>query len=462
MKNRIILPIIALILVLFVAVSIVACVFRVPDYTTNNSTSGNNNISSPEGEREPIDYTESFLLIDALFRNYSIFDIDYETAMLAAIRAYVETTGDKYANFYTPEELEDLMAENNGDLYGIGVQVIFDYKEYFIEVVLVMPDSPALGKLDIGDKVTHVYIDGNKIALSDIVEENKVKFAKIYPEYTEEEINNVACYETFQYAVSNLKGPEGTYAEFSVTRGSEVLDMKIQRAKVKTVSVTCKTSIRDASVGIVSISQFDLTTPTQFKECMDSLIQSGCNKFIFDMRNNPGGDLASVVAVLSTLLNKGDVILSTKDSSGAVEVTKVKTVNYSDEYATCNVSSSDIGKYKGYEMVVLANENSASAAELFTAALRDHKIAKIVGVNTYGKGSVQSIIPLEYYGDYHGAIKLTTKLYFPPSGEGYDGGIGIAPDYPVELEGEAAEIHFYKLTEEIDNQLQKAVSLLID
>jgi carboxyl-terminal processing protease len=83
------------------------------------------------------------LLIDALFKNFSIFDVDQETAMLAAIRAYVQATGDKYALFYTPEELEATEAENNGDLYGIGVQVIFDYDEYFMEVVLIMPDSPA-------------------------------------------------------------------------------------------------------------------------------------------------------------------------------------------------------------------------------------------------------------------------------------------------------------------------------
>ena len=79
------------------------------------------------------------------------------------------------------------------------------------------------------------------------------------------------------------------------------------------------------------------------------------------------------------------------------------------------------------------------------------------------KGSVQSIITLSYYGEtYHGALKLTTMLYFPPCGVGYDGGIGIAPDYEVELEGIAADTHFYKLTEDIDNQLQAAVSLLID
>ena len=119
-------------------------------------------------------------------------------------------------------------------------------------------------------------------------------------------------------------------------------------------------------------------------------------------------------------------------------------------------------------MAVLVDGNSASAAELFTSALRDHELAQIVGVKTYGKGSMQSIIDLSYYNEigkdpiYFGALKLTTKLYFPPCGIGYDGNIGIEPNYPVELEGIAAETHFYKLTEDIDNQLQKAVSILID
>ena len=464
MKNRIIISIVALILVLILAFSISACVYHNHIFSTQNSTSNNSNdITTPEGERAPIDYSDSFYAIDYLFHNLSIFDVDYETAMLAAIRAYVEATGDEYANFYTPEEFEALTSENNGDLYGIGVQVIFDYEDYFMEIILIMPDSPAQNKLEIGDKVTHILIDGEKIALADVVEENKVKFAKLYPNYTEEEINNAACYETFQYTVANLKGPEGTYAEFFVDREGTEMQMKIQRAKVKTVSVTAKTSIRDSKVGIVSISQFDLTTPTQFKECMNQLIESGCSQFVFDLRNNPGGDLASVTAVLSTLLKEGDIILSTKDSSNKVEVTKVKTVKYADDYATCNVTKDEIGMYSAYEMVVLVDGNSASAAELFTAALRDHDKADIVGVNTYGKGSVQSIIPLDYYygEDYHGALKLTTKLYFPPSGEGYNG-IGIAPDHTVELEGIAAETHFYKLTEEIDNQLQKAVSVLID
>ena len=470
MDKKILVAFIALLLVLVLTLSITACnLWTSMNSTSNSSTSStndDNNILTPDvPEREPIDYSDTFWLVDYFFNNFSIFDIDYETAMLAAIRAYVEATGDKYAIFYTPEELEALFSENNGDLYGIGVQVIFDYDEYFMEVVLVMPDSPALSYLKVGDKVTHIYVDGEKINLADVVAKNYEKCKDIYPTYTEEELNNVACYETFQYAVANLKGPEGTYAKFAIDRNGETFEMEIQRAKVKTVSVTGKTSIRDNTVGIVSITQFDLTTPVQFKECMDKLIDQGCNKFVFDVRNNPGGDLASLVAVVSTLLEKDDVILTTKDSSGKVETTKVKTVNYSASsgYSTCNVTNSDIGKYKDYEFVVLTDENSASAAELFTANLRDHGLAKVVGNKTYGKGSVQSIVDLSAYGsEYYGGLRLTTKLYFPPCGVGYDGGVGIEPDYSVQLEGEAADIHFYKLTEEIDNQLQKAVSLLID
>lgn len=467
MKKKILIIALAVILLLALTVSISSCLTLVPmsSTTTTTTRNPNNNIQAPDNSiKVPVDYTDTFYLIDGLFKNFSIFDVDYETAMLAAIRAYVEATGDKYAMYYTPEELADMQAENNGDLYGIGVQAIFDYEEYFMEFVLIMPDSPAQGQLEVGDKVTHIFVNDEKIALADIVAENKEKAKTIYPNYTDEEINNVACYETFQYAISQIKGAEGTYTEFVIDRNGVSMDMKIQRAKVKTVSVTAKKSTRDPSVGILYIAQFDLTTPTQFKSCMDTLIADGCNKFVFDVRNNPGGDLASVVAVLSTLLQKNDVILSTKDHNGTVEITKANVVNYGNsDYATCNVTESDIGKYRGYEFVVLANENSASAAELFTATLRDYQLAQIVGTKTYGKGSVQSIITLSYYGEaYHGALKLTTKLYFPPCGEGYDGGIGITPNFAVELEGEAANLNFYKLTEDIDNQLQKAVSVLID
>ena len=373
MKNKVIISILALILLVALIASFTSCFrWNIVDKTTDDS--GNNITNPDETTRDPIDYTDTFLLVDYLFKHMSIFDIDYETAMLSAIRAYVEATGDKYAMFYTSEELDALFTENNGDLYGIGVQVIFDYDEHCMEVVLIMPDSPAQSQLQIGDKVTHVIVEGEKISLADVVEANKEKIRKIYPNYTEEEINIAAGNETMDYAVSNLKGPEGTKANFTVLRDGVSTDYSITRAKVKTVSVTCKKSIKDPTVGIVSIQQFDMTTPVQFKECMDKLIAEGCDKFVFDVRNNPGGDLASLVAVMSTMLNKGDVILSTKDTSGKTEVTKVKKVNYSlnSGYSTCNVTEQDIGKYRG--SVLLSGTILWSLSQEVVQGCRSHGI----------------------------------------------------------------------------------------
>ena len=464
MKNRLLLPLLAI----FLVITLVSCYFigSTTNTTSQSSQSKPENIEAPDTpDRVPLDYLDTFFLIDALFQNFSIYDIDQETAMLAAIRAYVDATGDKHAMYYTPEEYEELLAENNGDLYGIGVQVVFDYDEYFMEIVLLMPDSPAEKCLLVGDKVTHIKVDGEWLSLIDLVEEYKIKVKELYPSYTDEEVNTLACYEAFQYSISKIKGAEGTYTEIIVERDAVQHEFIIQRSKVKTVSVTGKVSVTNSKVGIIHISEFDLTTPVQFKECMDSLIAKGCNKFVFDLRNNPGGAVASVVAILSTILNEGDIILSTNDYQGNNETIKVGVVNYAptDDYHTCNVSKSEIGQYRGYDMVVLVNENSASASEIFTAALRDYNLANIVGVKTYGKGSIQNVIPLSYYGSsYYGALRLTTKLYFPPCGEGFNGGIGITPDYIVELEGIAAETNFYKLTEDIDNQLQKAISVLIN
>ena len=123
-----------------------------------------------------------------------------------------------------------------------------------------------------------------------------------------------------------------------------------------------------------------------------------------------------------------------------------------------DITVEDIGKYKDLNCVVLANENTASAAELFTSNFRDYKIATIVGVTTYGKGSMQKIFSLEQFG-YSGGVKLTTNMYFPPCGESYDG-IGIKPDVEVELSEAAASVNIYKLADADDNQLQRALEEL--
>lgn len=470
-KKRIYCAIISLILIVAISFSAVGCTVvpaTTTTTTTTTSTTFPSDIKDPFEEGGAQGLTPSTLyLIDVLFHGLAFKDYDQEAALVAAIRAYIAATGDKYAAYYTPEEMEENASENNGDLYGIGVTVIFDYDTLCLEVVSIVPDSPASKHIEVGDKVTEFYDGKEYVKITDLVEKYKETYSKIYDDA--ELIHNNAAYDAYLDTIAAIKGAEGTYAKFRVDRDGETLDMEIVRAKVKTISVKYRRSEKEPSVGIITIDSFNLTTPVQFREAMDALIAQGVKKFVFDVRNNPGGDLASIVAVLSTLLNDGDTILSTEDTNGYKSVTKVRVVSYEPpqegeaDYRTCNVTADQIGKYRGYEMVVLANQDTASAAELFTATLRDYELADIVGVKTFGKGSMQSIIPLSYYGEnYVGALKLTTKLYFPPCGIGYDGGIGIEPDYPVELSEEAAAVHFYKLTEDIDNQLQKAISLLVD
>jgi carboxyl-terminal processing protease len=132
--------------------------------------------------------------------------------------------------------------------------------------------------------------------------------------------------------------------------------------------------------------------------------------------------------------------------------------NYAAPYEGLSVSASDIGKYKDLDCVVLVNENSASAAELFTATLRDYGIAKIVGTKTFGKGSMQTLFPLTSYG-LEGGLKLTVARYFSKSHTDYHG-IGIEPDISVELSDEALEYNFFLLPEEKDDQMLAAIAEL--
>ena len=362
-------------------------------------------------------------LLRALFEKYSYLDVDDEVLLDIVIRAYVESTGDRYAEYYNEQEYRELMMSSSGNLVGIGITVTpadlaVDGREYsLMEIIEVSYASPAYeAGVKAGDFIVSVGHFQDETPLDDM-------------DYSE--------------ALDKLKGDEGTVAEFSVYREKdgrfEKLHFSIERKVLETLSVTCSVSALDSKVGIVKISRFNYNTPKQFSEAVDSLIESGCENFVFDVRSNPGGSLDSVVAILSYFLLEDDVILSTVDGNGNNEITRVKEIaDRSGALADCNVSKEDIGKYRESisKMAVLCNSSSASAAELFTAALRDYDLATIVGTKTFGKGSMQTTFRLTPFG-YAGALKMTTKMYFPPCGEGYDG-IGIYPDdeYYIELSEE--------------------------
>lgn len=372
------------------------------------------------------------MLLDKIFKAYSIYELDDDALCEAVLKAYTYATGDKYAEYFTAAEYEALNSANAGNAQGIGVNIVENTEYACIEIINVMPDSPALkAGIEPGDLIVYVGIGDARESISELGYTNAVK---------------------------RLQGEAGTKAEFVVRRGkdhSEEIEFSIERGPYTSLSVTSRVCATAPDVGIVRVIEFDLTTPAQFTQAVDALRAKGIEKFVFDVRYNPGGDLQSILAVLSYFLNEGDVVISTEDNNGTREDIKVEVTKLSGNYAGCSVSKEDIGKYRGLKCVVLANGSTASAAELFTSNFRDYKLASVVGTTTYGKGTMQSIFSMSYYG-YAGGIKLTTRRYFPPNGENYDG-IGIVPDIEIELSEEARKINIYKLADADDNQLQRAL-----
>ncbi|MBO5271004.1 MAG: hypothetical protein J6B77_09475 [Clostridia bacterium] len=406
-------------------------------------TNGGNIFDGLFGDIFDSDEFDQLDFLNWFFENYSYHDLSDVDFLTAVLKAYVEASGDLYAEYYTQEEFDAMNAENAGEGVGIGVSVIYSPvtisgTEYTaLEIITAFPGSPAIeAGVQPGDLVFYVGVGETRELVQSIG-------------YTE--------------ALNRLRGEKGTVAEFTVLRPQsdgtyEEVEFRITRDEYTMQSVEYKVSETDPTVGIVRILQFDLTTPGQFKNAMDTLIGKGIEKFVFDVRNNPGGDLRSICAVLSYFLEEGDLIISAVDRKGAKEEQFAVATQYSGDYAGCSVKKEEIGKYRGYDMTVLTNGNTASAAELFTATMRDYELATTVGTTTYGKGSMQSIFSLASFG-FGGAVKLTTKHYFPPCGEGYDG-IGITPDVVVELSEEAAQTNIYKLAESDDAQLQAALNKL--
>lgn len=370
-------------------------------------------------------------LLKKYIDRYSYYDADHEAMLEAALKAYAGSTGDRYTVYYNAEEFAELAQDNEGRYVGIGVTVKETETVYLgesvklIEIVKVAEQSPASeAELLVGDMIYSLFENGEEIFAKDV---------------------------GMKAISSMIKGEAGTYVELSVLRPSdneyEKINVTLQRRKVENKSVQYERAPSEPTVGVVTVSQFDLNTPVLLSQAFEALARQGISKIVIDLRDNPGGDLNSVVACASYFVNEGDVIISAADNAGNVVTYNALSRTYGPSYSSCNVAKSDIGKFKGFEIAVLINGHTASAAELLTAVFRDYELATLIGENTFGKGTMQTIYSLERYG-LEGGVKITTNVYFPPCGESYDG-VGIAPDIVVnKVDGEA------------DNQLLAAIEEL--
>jgi len=345
--------------------------------------------------------------LDRKAREIYIGDIDSQKLLDGIAEGYVRGLGDRYAEYMNVDRYTEYLRSNQGRMVGIGIEVLpSEERGGVIEVALVMPDSPAeAGGILEGDYIYKV----------------------------EDELISSLGYTE---AIDKIRGEAGTEVNLTILRGGEEIEMSLVRAEVRTQTV--RSRMIGGDIGYIRIRQFNQETPNEFINAVDELASLGAEKYIFDVRFNPGGDLDGVVDTLNYLLPEGPIIRYTY-RNGREES------RMSDENEIVA------------PMAVLMNESTASAAELFCAALKDYEKAVLIGTKTFGKGTMQGIYPLS---DRTTALKISNARYYPPFSDCYDE-VGIMPHMEVSLpDGLLREKSFDRITDEEDTQLQAAIRIL--
>ncbi|MBE6637857.1 MAG: PDZ domain-containing protein [Ruminococcaceae bacterium] len=354
-----------------------------------------------EQQLESPDEAEKLAHIIQLIRNYSIYDIDPNLPADKAIAAYLSSTGDRYAYYYTAKEYAKYLAANNGNQSGIGITVIDC--EQGLTITSVKLSSPAeKAGLKAGDCITDI----NETTLA----------GKDYAAKT-----NLLIGKTTDTFV------------LTVLRDNNELVFTLKPAVYESPSVI-GSLLPDGKTGLVRIENFINDTEELFKQITSNLKKKGAKQFIYDLRGNPGGSLTSVVAVLDYLLPKG-IVVTLENYDGS-----------KNEY-TSDDNSFD------YPAVILVNKNTASAGELFASCMRDYNAAILMGETTYGKGVAQSFFTLPDGS----AIKFTTAKYYSPHTKNYDG-VGLSPDISISCPTDLTD--FAHSVYETDPQMQAAVAHL--
>ena len=347
---------------------------------------------------------EKLTLLFSLIEGSYIRDYSEDDAWEYIYTALVMALGDDYSYYLTAEEYGATLDSEDGEFVGIGVHATFDIDTQGIYIFGVIPNSPA-EKAGIKN--------GDIIVAAEGIEANA---------------------ETYYTVLDSIRGEPGTTVNVTVLRGEEKIELEITRQAVASENVLYRKL--DGNIAYISILSFsDTSVAEQFIQKIALAQSEKCEKFIFDVRNNSGGMVDQALKILDVLLPEGP-IMNIVYNNGRTET-----------------RNSDSNCIKG-DMVVLCNDRSASAAELFTAALRDYELADIVGVNTFGKGTMQRTRALSDGS----AIKLSVAYYNPPSNVSYDK-VGIKPDFEIKLD-EYWENRYFKMPMEEDTQLQKAIELL--
>ena len=329
-------------------------------------------------------------------------EIDQSESMDSAINGLLQSL-DPYSTYMSPEIFYEMQTETSGEFGGLGIEV--GMESGVVKVISPIDDTPASrAGIKAGDYIVKI-------------EDTQVQG------------------KTLSEAVDLMRGPVGSSIELTVRRKGvkKALKFDIKREIIQIQSV--KTDLLENNIGYIRLTSFNENSSDQIENKIKSLEKKqGVKAYILDLRNNPGGLLSQAIRISDFFLDSGE-ILSTKSRQAS-------------ENRKWFAKKGDLTN--GKTLIVLINYGSASASEIVAGALKDHKRAIILGENSYGKGSVQSIIPLKNKG----AIRLTVAKYYLPSGKSISE-VGVSPDIEIVEENEK-----FRIKSDTDNQLNFALKLL--
>ena len=329
-------------------------------------------------------------------------EVNQSESMDAAINGLLQSL-DPYSAYMSPEIFNEMQTQTSGEFGGLGIEVSME--SGVVKVISPIDDTPASkAGIKAGD-----YI----VKIDDIQVQGK----------------------TLSEAVDLMRGPVGSSIELTIRRRGKkkALTFNIIREIIEIQSV--KTDLLENNIGYIRLTSFNENSSEQIQKNIKELENNkNVNAYILDLRNNPGGLLSQAIKISDFFLDNGEIV-STKSRKKS-------------ENRKWFAKKGDLTN--GKALIVLINYGSASASEIVAGALKDHKRAIVVGENSYGKGSVQSIIPLKN----DGAIRLTVAKYYLPSGKSISE-VGVSPDIEVNEEGEE-----FRIKTDKDNQLNYAIKLL--
>jgi carboxyl-terminal processing protease len=333
-------------------------------------------------------------------KNY-VEEVAEKDLVYGAIKGMLSSL-DPHSSFMPPEAFKEMQIDTRGEFGGLGIQI--GIKDKILTIISPIDDTPAdKAGVKAGDKI--IKIEG-------------------------ESTKDITLHE----AVSKLRGPKGTSVTITIIREGleKPKDISIVRDIIKLKSV--KSRLLEEGIGYIKLTQFQERTAPDLKKALNKLSKEQIHSLILDLRNNPGGLLKGAVDVTSQFLPPGKLVVYIKGRSG--EKTEFPTVNGN--------------QYVKYPMVVLVNEGSASASEIVSGALQDLERALVIGTQTFGKGSVQTVMPLSDGS----ALRLTTARYYTPNGRSIQT-TGITPDIVVKLEAkEGSKTHTVFREKDLDKHLK--------